>query len=163
VSRGRPYALAIGAVFGAVISWSGMTSPNVIRQALLFERSYLFLFFASAVFTAAVGLALLRRAQPRSPLSGTRVAWTTERVQRRHIVGALVFGVGWGVSDACPAPIVTQVGQGIGWGVLTLTGAAIGVYLYQRRTAVETEPATDPVPATAPAAGREPAGAAAAA
>ena len=65
--------------------------------------------------TAAIGLRLLRRER--------RVSWTTERPERRHIVGSLVFGVGWGVSDACPGPIATQIGQGIGWGLWTLAGS----------------------------------------
>ena len=43
---------AIGIVFGIVISWSGMASPEIIRHALLFEQAYLFLMFASAVATA---------------------------------------------------------------------------------------------------------------
>ena len=128
----RAAGLAIGLVFGVVLSWSGMASPEVIRSALLFEDSYLFLFFASAVVTAAVGLRLLRRER--------RVSWTTERPERRHIVGSLVFGVGWGISDACPGPIATQIGQGIGWGLWTLAGVLIGVYLFLRRHE-ETEPA----------------------
>jgi uncharacterized membrane protein YedE/YeeE len=116
--------LAIGVVFGVVLSWSGMTSPEVIREALLFEDSYLFLFFASAVLTATIGLRLLRR-------SG-RASWSMERPERRHLAGALIFGLGWGVSDACPGPVATQIGQGIGWGFFTLAGIFLGVYLYQR-------------------------------
>ncbi|MEA2453789.1 MAG: uncharacterized protein QOI45_51 [Thermoleophilaceae bacterium] len=138
--RPRLAGLGIGLVFGIVLSWSGMTSPEVIRSALLFEDSYLFLFFASAVATAAIGLQLLRRER--------RVSWTTERPARRHIAGSLVFGIGWGVSDACPGPIATQVGQGIGWGLWTLAGVALGVYLFLRRSE-DTEPATDPAPAPA--------------
>ena len=56
--------------------------------------------------------------------------------------GALIFGVGWGISDACPGPIAAQFGQGIGWAVWTLTGVLVGVYLYLRR-GEETEPACD--------------------
>jgi uncharacterized membrane protein YedE/YeeE len=135
--RPRLAGLGVGLVFGIVLSWSGMTSPEVIRSALLFEDSYLFLFFASAVATAAIGLRVLRREE--------RVAWTTERPARRHIVGSMVFGIGWGVADACPGPIATQIGQGIGWGLWTLAGVVIGVYLFLRRSE-ETEPATDPAP-----------------
>jgi uncharacterized protein len=122
-------------VFGLVLAWSGMMSPDVIRSALLFEDSYLFLFFASAVGTASLGLWLLRRAG--------RVAWTPQRPERRHLTGALVFGLGWGVSNACPGPIATQLGQGIGWAVWTLAGVLLGVYLFLRRSD-ETEPACDP-------------------
>jgi uncharacterized membrane protein YedE/YeeE len=141
--KSRVAGLGIGLVFGVVISWSGMTSPTVIRQALLFERSYLFLFFASAVIVGALGLALLRRARPRALLTGAPVSWKDEPVRRRHIVGAVVFGIGWGIADACPAPIVTQVGQGIAWGLVTLAGVVVGVYAYLRREQVETEPASD--------------------
>ena len=130
----RPAGLGVGLVFGVVLAWSGMMSPDVIRSALLFEDSYLFLFFASAVATAAIGLQLLRGAG--------RVSWTRARPERRHVTGALIFGVGWGVSDACPGPIAAQLGQGIGWAVWTLTGVLLGVYLYLRR-GEETEPASD--------------------
>jgi hypothetical protein len=139
--RPRLTALGVGIVFGVVLSWSGMTSPDVIRAALLFEDSYLFLFFASAVATAALGLALLRRAG--------RVAWTPEPIERRHVTGSLIFGIGWGVADACPGPIMTQIGQGIAWGVPLLAGVLLGVYVFVRR-GEETEPASDPEPGSEP-------------
>jgi uncharacterized membrane protein YedE/YeeE len=134
----RAAGLGVGLVFGLVLAWSGMMSPDVIRGALLFEDSYLFLFFGSAVATASLGLWLLRRAG--------RVTWTPERPERRHVTGALIFGVGWGVSNACPGPIAAQLGQGIGWAAWTLTGVLLGVYLFLRRSE-ETEPACDPAPA----------------
>ncbi len=145
----RIAGLSVGVAFGVVLSWSGMTSPDVIRQALLFERSYLFLFFASAVLVATVGLALLRRANARALLTGTPMSWTPEQPARRHILGSLLFGVGWGIADACPGPIATQIGQGIAWGLCTLAGVVIGVYLFLRRRETETEPTTD-APAVAP-------------
>ena len=144
--RRRVAGATIGVVFGVVLSWSGMTSPDVIRDALLFQASYLYLFMASAVGTAAVGLWLLRRRERRALLAATPLTWSRERIGRRHIVGSIVFGVGWGLSDACPGPIATQVGQGIAWGVVTLAGVVIGVYVFLRSTDNETEPSTQPVP-----------------
>ncbi|MGH2870501.1 MAG: DUF6691 family protein [Solirubrobacteraceae bacterium] len=141
--RARLAGLGIGLVFGIVLSWSGMSSPTVIRQALLFQRSYLFLFFASAVLTAGVGLAVLRRRQRRALLVSAPIAWNREHVERRHIVGSLLFGLGWGIADACPGPIATQIGQGIVWAVPTLAGVVIGVHLFLRRYATETEPPTE--------------------
>ena len=142
---------AIGVLFGAMLSWSGMASPVVIRRALLFEDSYLYLMFASAVATAWLGLWVLRRRERRALMAPTTLTWPRERVERRHIVGSLIFGLGWGLSDACPGPIATQVGQGIGWGAITLAGVTIGVYAFLRRGAHETEPALQPVPQAAPA------------
>jgi uncharacterized membrane protein YedE/YeeE len=133
----------IGVVFGIVISWSGMISPEIIRQALLFEQAYLFLMFASAVATASLGLAVLRRRERAALLTGDRLSYGREPVERRHIVGSVLFGIGWAIADACPAPIAAQVGQGVPWAVFTLTGVAFGVWLFLRRGAAETEPATD--------------------
>jgi hypothetical protein len=141
--RARAAGLAIGVVFGVVLAWSGMTSPNVIREALLFESSYLFLFFASAVLVAAAGLALVRRRRSPALLASATVDWVREQPRRRHILGSLLFGLGWGLADACPGPILTQIGQGIGWAVFTFVGAGLGVYVFVRRENVETEPATD--------------------
>jgi uncharacterized membrane protein YedE/YeeE len=143
------YGCIIGIVFGVTLCWSGMTSPVLIRQALLFQKSYLFLFMASAVATGAIGLWLLRRRERRALLVPTNLSWPRERIERRHVVGSVIFGVGWGLADACPGPIATQVGQGIMWGTLTLAGVAVGVYVFLRRTDVETEPAAQPVPSSA--------------
>lgn len=147
--RPRLAGLVIGVVFGVVLAWSGMTSPVIIRQALLFQRSYLFLFFASAVLVATIGLAWLRRRRVRALFAARPVSWVSQTPARRHIAGSLVFGVGWGISDACPGPIATQVGQGIGWAVFTLAGVIIGVYAFLSLSRTETEPATEPVPVPA--------------
>lgn len=134
---------AIGVVFGTVISWSGMASPEIIRHALLVEQAYLFLMFASAVATASLGIALLRRRERAALLTGDRLSYGRDPVGRHHIAGSLLFGIGWAVADACPAPIAAQIGQGVPWAVFTLTGVASGVWLFLRRGAAETEPAAD--------------------
>jgi hypothetical protein len=147
----RVAGLAVGLVFGVVLSWSGMASPVVIRQALLFQRAYLFLFFASAVIVATAGSWLLRRAGTRTLIGGEPIAWPREAPHRRHIVGSVVFGIGWGIADACPGPIATQLGQGAWWGLWTLAGVVLGVWLYLHSDAPETEPAREPSPSAAPA------------
>jgi uncharacterized protein len=135
--------VAIGIVFGIVISWSGMASPEVIRHALLIEQSYLFLMFASAVATAALGLSLLRRRERNAVLTGDPLTYGRDAIQRRHIVGSFLFGIGWAVADACPGPIAAQIGQGIPWAVFTLAGVGFGVWLFLRQGATETEPVAD--------------------
>jgi uncharacterized membrane protein YedE/YeeE len=135
--------LGVGLVFGVTLAWSGLSSPEVIRDALLFNDSYLYFLFASAVLVAAVGVELLRRAERRALLVDAQITCEPERPARRHLAGAAIFGLGWGIADACPGPIANQVGQGIGWGLFTFAGVVIGVYLFLRRDQPETEPATD--------------------
>jgi uncharacterized membrane protein YedE/YeeE len=142
----RLAALAVGLVFGTVLSWSGMSSPDVLRAGLLLENSYLYFFFASALGTAFVGLRLLRRFGTRSVITDEPLAWPTLRPERRHVVGSAIFGVGWAVADACPGPIATQLGMGVPWGIATAVGLMLGVWLFLRR---ERRPAPARVPAHA--------------
>jgi uncharacterized membrane protein YedE/YeeE len=130
----RAAGLAVGLVFGVTLSWTGMSDPDVIRGALLFQEAYLFLFFASAVLVATTGVWLLRRRRARALLTGERVEWREEAPQRRHILGSVLFGTGWALADACPGPIATQVGQGIVWSLFTIAGVIAGIWLFLRRS-----------------------------
>lgn len=138
-ARTQLAGLAVGIVFGAVLSWSGMSSPEVIRDGLLFRSPYLYEFFLSALVTATAGQWLLRRRGARAVLTGEPIGWTPERPRRRHVLGSLLFGLGWGVADACPGPIMTQVAQGIPYALCTLAGVLGGVWLYHRREAAQAD------------------------
>ena len=133
----------LGVIFGFTLCWSGMSDPAVIRDALLFGDSYLYLMFASALAVAVGGQRLLRQAQARALLTHEPLTYPRERPARRHIVGSVVFGLGWAIADSCPGPIATQVGAGIPWALFTMAGVIAGVYLFLRRGAAETEPAAD--------------------
>jgi len=122
----------VGVVFGVTLSWTGLSSPEVLREGLLLDNAYLYLFFASALAISTLGLALLRRARVRAVLTGEPVAWTREAPRRPHVVGSLIFGVGWGVADTCPGPIATQVGQGVLWSLFTIAGVMAGIVLAMR-------------------------------
>src|SRR3954465_12319910 len=130
----RLAAFLVGAVFGVTLSWTGMSSPEVLRDGLLFHSAYLYLFFASALGTAFVGLRLVRGR--RALLTGEPLAWAPERPERRHVAGALLFGAGWAVADACPGPIATQLGQGVWWSLATIAGLAVGLRAASRSGAV---------------------------
>jgi uncharacterized membrane protein YedE/YeeE len=135
----RLAGVLVGVVFGVTLSWTGMSSPEVLREALLLDNAYLYLFFASAVATSTLGLWLLRRVGARALLTGEPVAWAREAPRRHHVVGSVIFGVGWAVADACPGPIATQVGQGVLWSLFTITGVVGGIVLAQRASGSAAE------------------------
>jgi uncharacterized protein len=134
----RLAAAVVGVVFGVTLCWTGMSSPVVLRDGLLFHKPYLFLFFGAAVVTAFLGLRVLRAAGARALLTGEPVAGEPVRPERRHVVGALLFGVGWAVADACPGPIATQLGQGVWWSLATIAGLTVGLRAATRRTAARS-------------------------
>ena len=123
----------VGICFGFLLSWSGLSDPDVIRRGLLFEEAYLFLLFFAAMATAFVGVQLLRRLRPRALVTGEPVRVETQQPERRHVLGGAVFGLGWAVAAACPGPIAAQLGQGIAWSLATTTGLVIGIALHLAR------------------------------
>lgn len=148
--RARLASGLVGAVFGATLSWTGMSSPVVIRRALLFEDSYLFLMFGSAVLTAFVGLRVLKAIRARALLTDEPIAWSVSKPERRNVVGSLMFGTGWAFAGACPGPVATQLGQGVAWSLFTIVGILSGIVLFKRRRA-RVGRARSPGAAAAPA------------
>lgn len=133
----RAVAVAFGVAFGFLLSWGQMTNPDVIRRMLLLEDAYLFLMMGSAVAVGFLGVRLVRRLLRRAAVSGRAIRWAAVPVERRHVTGSALFGVGWALSSACPGPITAQLGQGQPWALLTGAGMVAGVVLFRRRTPAE--------------------------
>jgi uncharacterized membrane protein YedE/YeeE len=129
----RAAAVAFGAVFGFAITWGQFTDPDRLREMLLLEDPYLYLMMATAVTIGFVGVRLLRRNRVRALLTGAPISWSADRPERRHVAGAAIFGLGWAVTDSCPAPIAGQLAQGVFWSVLTIAGVVAGIALFFRR------------------------------
>jgi uncharacterized membrane protein YedE/YeeE len=131
--RVRATACLFGAAFGFLISWGQFSDPDRIRDMLLLRDPYLYLMMFSAIAVAFAGTWVLRRRRARALLTGEPLLVERTRPERRHIVGAAIFGVGWAVADSCPAPIAAQLTQGVLWSLFTIAGIAIGVVVYMRR------------------------------
>ncbi|MEA2440269.1 MAG: uncharacterized protein QOH76_1693 [Thermoleophilaceae bacterium] len=131
--RVRLAAALFGAIFGFLISWGQFSDPDRIRDMLLLRDPYLYLMMFSAIAVAYAGIWVLRRRRARALLTGEPLSVERTRPERRHIVGAAIFGVGWAIVDSCPAPIATQLTQGVLWSLFTIAGIFIGVEVFLRR------------------------------
>jgi uncharacterized membrane protein YedE/YeeE len=133
--RVRTAACLFGAAFGFLISWGQFSDPDRIRDMLLLRDPYLYLMMFSAIGVAGLGTLLLRRRRARALLTGEQISVERTRPERRHIVGAAIFGLGWAIADSCPAPIAAQLTQGVWWSICTIAGIFVGVEVYLRRRA----------------------------
>lgn len=70
-----------------------------------------------------------RLASRRRPLLATRFSLPTPaRIDGRLLAGAVIFGVGWGLSGFCPGPALTALGAGTPaawWFVPAMIGGAL--------------------------------------
>jgi len=142
--RTRLVGLSFGVGFGFLLSWAGLSDAMVIRNMLLLREAHVFLFMGSAVLVAAIGLRLLRAARIRAAVTGEPVAWSIDRVERRHIIGSLLFGVGWSLTGTCPGPVAAMIGQGKFGGLFVAGGLLAGVSLQgalaRRRVEIKAAP-----------------------
>lgn len=122
----RLVAAVFGAGFGCVLAWAQLTDPDRIRQMLLLEDAHYYLMMATAFAVGLVGTRLLLRGHARGLVTGEPVSVERVPVERRHVTGSVLFGLGWAVTNACPGPIAAQVGQGLWWSLLTLLGFMAG-------------------------------------
>src|SRR5581483_7541021 len=102
-----------------------MTDPEVIRSMLLFREWDLYLLMGSAMAVGMIGAHLLRAANARSFVGGEAITWTRTRPTRNHVVGSVLFGLGWSIACTCPGPIAAQVGAGR-FGALFIVGGVLG-------------------------------------
>ena len=124
----RAVATLFGAGFGFVLAWAQLTDPDRIRQMLLLEDAHYYLMMATAFAVGSAGTWLLRARRART-LTGELVTVDQPALERRHVTGSILFGLGWAITNACPGPIAAQLGQGLWWGLLTLVGFLAGARL----------------------------------
>ena len=86
-----------------------------------------FLIMGSGIATATIGTRLLRRGRARAWAGGEPVSWKTALPERRHVVGSILFGVGWSIACVCPGPAAVLMGRGEISGFVTAAGMMIGI------------------------------------
>lgn len=123
----RLAALALGIVTGFVFAWARMTDPETFHRMLALHSPRMYLLMGAAVAVAFIGGRLVRGR--RAPLTGERIGWTQARPTRAHIVGSVLFGIGWGISEACPGPTAAQLGAGRVLALAVAVGVLVGVRL----------------------------------
>lgn len=106
-------AYVFGLIFGAGLALAGMTQPAKVVNFLDFfgnwDPSLAFVMGGALVVFGLLHRVVLRR---KGPLYAPKFALPTRRdFDTSLIVGAGLFGIGWGLGGFCPGPALTSVGS----------------------------------------------------
>jgi hypothetical protein len=123
-------SLVLGVIFGYLLSFAGATNFTLHAQLFLFENSWLVIVIGCAVATGAVGVYLLKRTNTNGLLTHTPIDFTPKGMTPNLIMGAILFGIGWGMSAACPGTAPTMIGEGKIEGVFLVLGIVLGTIAY---------------------------------
>ena len=109
--RALALALLSGALFGAGLAISGMVDPLRVHGFLdLFGHWDPTLAFVMAGALVPMALAWRWRMRTSKPWAADAFNLPdTNRIDRKLAMGAMIFGVGWGVAGLCPGPAIADL------------------------------------------------------
>lgn len=127
----RLTALLAGLLFGAGLAISGMVNPMKVQNFLdLFGRwdPTLAFVMGGALAVTYAGYRMVLGA-PRPRFAPAFILPALQGIDERLIGGAVVFGLGWGLTGFCPGPAIASLVFGYWPSVLFVAAMAVGMLL----------------------------------
>lgn len=127
------WALLAGALFGAGITISGMANPAKVQNFLDFAGQWdpsLALVMGGGLLVTAIGYPLVFRGGKPMFADGFSLP-SRQDVDWQLVTGAVLFGIGWGLSGLCPAPALVALLSGLP-SLLLFTAAMLAGMLLHR-------------------------------
>ena len=124
--------ILIGALFGAGLVLSGMLNPAKVAGFLdlfgVWDPSLAFVMGGGVIANFIGHRIVTRRAAPVFA-SGFTIPTRTD-IDSRLLVGAALFGVGWGLAGLCPGPAIASIlmvpGEVALFVLMMIAGLAVG-------------------------------------
>lgn len=121
--------LLIGTIFGTTLFKSDAISWFRMQEMFRFQGFQMYGIFLTAIPTSAIAIFLIKRFKIKT-LDGEPVRIVKKKFNWGYVYGAILFGIGWGLTGACPGPIYVQIGSGLSIAIVTLVSALAGTWVY---------------------------------
>jgi len=132
--RRLAFAFFAGALFVAGLVLGGMTQPRKVRAFLditgRWDASLAFVMLGAVSVYALLYRRSLRRSEPWCGGHFTRPA--QRGIDLTLLLGAALFGVGWGLVGLCPGPAVAALATGNGRVLVFVVAMLLGMWLVDR-------------------------------
>ncbi|HIQ52667.1 MAG TPA: YeeE/YedE family protein [Pseudomonas pachastrellae] len=126
------FALLSGLLFGFGLLISGMANPAKVLGFLDLAGAWdpsLALVMAGAIAVAFLPMQWIQRRG--ITLRGEQAQLPTSRqIDRRLVIGSLLFGAGWGVAGFCPGPALVAASALIPQALLMVAAMLLGMWLF---------------------------------
>ena len=127
---------AAGALFGLGLGFSGMADPERVIGFLdvagRWDSTLIFV-MGGALGTYGLGMLIWRRRTGGKGWLGTDLPCAgIQSIDRRLVLGSIIFGVGWGMSGFCPGPVIASLGALRIEAFVFVPAMAVGTLVAQR-------------------------------
>ena len=127
------FAFLFGSLFALGLMISGMSNPEKVLGFLdIFGHWDISLMF---VMIGAIAVAIIpfQKAirNPKTLFGETIALPTNTQIDKKLIIGAVLFGIGWGISGICPAPAITLIGLGYSQAWYFIGAMLFGMFIHR--------------------------------
>lgn len=128
MNRQNIIVLIGGIFFGFGLAYSGMTKQEIVLSFLQLNDLGLIFVLGAAALITLVAVNVVPR-YLKTPLLGGKFKPRKAAMSKNVIIGAAIFGVGWGISGQCPGSAVASLGTGNLVVLIGLGTIFIGAYI----------------------------------
>jgi uncharacterized membrane protein YedE/YeeE len=122
-----------GLLFGLGLLLSGMSDPGKVLGFLDLLGTWdpsLALVMAGAILVGMLAFTVAKK-RTMNFLGGALHLPTANQIDRRLVIGALLFGAGWGLAGFCPGPSLVSMFSGQPKAAVFVLAMVIGMLLYE--------------------------------
>ena len=127
-------SLLTGLVFGFGLIVSGMANPAKVLGFLdlagAWDPSLAFV-MAGAIAVAALAFAVAKTRTVSFLGATMKLPGSSRDIDRRLVIGSVVFGIGWGVAGFCPGPGLVALGMGEIKALVFVAAMLLGMGLFE--------------------------------
>jgi uncharacterized membrane protein YedE/YeeE len=120
-----------GLFFGFGLAFGGMAQQEIVLSFLQLKDLGLILLLGSSAGVTALIMNLVPKLLKR-PVLGGEFGRRRRTLNRRTIIGATIFGVGWGLSGQCPGSSMASLGVGNLPALIGIASMFLGAYVMGR-------------------------------
>ncbi len=119
----------VGLLFGIIFVKAEIISWYRIQEMFRFQSFHMYGVIGSAVMVGLISVYLLKKFNVKT-LDGQDIVIPKKEFTKGTIIGSLCFGLGWGITGACPGPLFAQIGAGYSVIIVTFLSAVMGTFVY---------------------------------
>ena len=120
-----------GLLFGFGLAIGGMSKQEIVLSFLQLKDLGLLLLLGGSALVTAITINLIPKLLEK-PLLGGVFKKRTRTLNKRTIIGGIIFGVGWGISGLCPGSAMASIGTGNLPALIGIAGMFVGAYIMGR-------------------------------
>jgi len=123
----------VGLIFGIGLILAGMTNPAKVIGFLditgTWDPSLAFV-MGGAILVAIVAFRFAKK-RTANFLGGAMRMPTSDMIDKRLVIGSLLFGAGWGMAGFCPGPALASIGTGNPKAVIFVIAMIVGMAIFE--------------------------------